>query len=154
MRWLQRICRLLLGPEMLLKRVVMRMLLYMVVQVVREGRVRMQVVKVVVHRNLPHRVEVEVMVMVGGPMRHDRHRRGALMRGHREQVGSRRLPHPPRRWSSRLPSSLRVLKLPIVHLEVVEQPVEDVSPKGYCARRKLQLHIRRVKRRRVVDQHS
>ena len=53
----------------------------------------------------------------------------------------RRLPHPPRRWSGVLPSTLRVLQRPILHLEVVEQPLEDGNPKGCRACRKEQLQV-------------
>ena len=59
------------------KRMVLHMLVYMVVEVVREGQMSMVVVKVVVHHGMPHRVVVEVMVMVRGPTRHDWYRWGA-----------------------------------------------------------------------------
>ena len=85
-----------------------------VVEVVREGWMSKVVMKVMVHRSRPHRGEVVVvvMVMVRGPMGQDRHRREAHRWGHREHVCPMRLPHPPRRRSCRLPSTLRVLQRP------------------------------------------
>ena len=154
MRGLHRMHCLLLVLEVLRKRSVMHMWVYVVVEVVREGRVSMVVVKVVVHHGMPHRVVVVVMVMVRGPKRRDPHRRGAHRWGHWEQVGPKRVPHPSRCRSCRLPSTLRFLRLPIVHLEVVEQLVEDGDPKGCRARREQHVHVRRVKWRGVVDQHS
>ena len=74
MRWMRSIRGLLLVLEMLLKREVRHMLLYMVMEVVRKGRVGMVVAKVVLNRGMPHWVVVEVMVMVRGRKRHDRHR--------------------------------------------------------------------------------
>ena len=107
---------LLLVSEVLPKRVVLHMLVYMVLEVVREGQVSMMVVNVVVYRGMPHRVVVELIVMVGGPRWQHWYWQGAHRCRHREQVCSRRLPHPPRRWSRQRPSKLRVLWLPIVHL--------------------------------------
>ena len=82
----------------------------------------MVLVKVVVHRGMPHRGElvVVVMVIVRCPKGQGRQRREAHRWGHKEQVSPMLLPHPPRRLSCRLPSTLRVLSRPIVHLEVVE----------------------------------
>ena len=77
---LRRIRRLLLVLEVLRKPVAMHMLVYVVMEVVRKGRMSMVVVKVVVHRGMPDRVVVEVMVMMNGPKRQDRHRRWALPR--------------------------------------------------------------------------
>ena len=99
-----------------------RMLVNVVMEVVRESRVCVVVLDVVVYRGMSHPVtlKVIVMVMVMGPKWRHQHWQGVHRWGHREQVCSRHSPLPRRCWSCWLSSMLCVLQLPIVHWEMVE----------------------------------
>ena len=119
---------------------------------------RLVVWGMVVHRGVSREVMqwVMVMLMLVGPKWQDGHRQVAHRRwGHQEQVRHRHLPLPTSPLSFRLSSKLCVLQLPIVHLMMVEQWVEDVYREWHRACRKLHLHVGRVERGGgVVDQHS
>ena len=108
--------------EVLLRDVVVRVMVMKVVEVVREGWMCQVVMEVMVYRGGPHRGEMVEVVMVRGHVGRDRHRREAhgWRRGEHVHMYPRCLPHPPRRRSGRLRSTMRVLQWPIVHLEVVE----------------------------------
>ena len=135
-----------------------RVMMVMVVEMVKEGWMSKVVLEVVVHHGGSHRGEMLEVVMVRGHVGQNWHKRGrdAHRWGHGEHVHMypRCLPHASRRWPGFLPQTVRVIQISIVHLEVVELPVEDGDAKGHRACRKQHLHARDAKRWGIIDHHS
>ena len=120
------VVRWILGlVEFLLRDEVVLMMVMKAVEVVREDGMTQVLMEVVVYRSESHQGEMVLVPMVRGHVGRNRHMREAhrWRRGEHAHMYPRRLPHPSRRWSGRLPSTLRVLQRPIAHLKVVEQPL-------------------------------